>query len=439
MRNPQAGLFSAALTAFILDSKQGLEPSPSDQIVYYLQQNVAMLSQISQQLSFIAPQLAIPATPPPPSPAFNPSPSNVRMNVFWFMALAFSLSAALLAILVQQWVRDYMQVFQRYADPLKSARIRQYLYEGSDGWYMPIVAESVPGLLHTSLFLFFVGLGDFVMNINTTVGLSTTIPIGISRLMYIFTIFAPVIHPQSSYQNSFSGLVWYIIQKSKLFGRRFRDRDGESKFVSTNMAQGQMQLAMEETGDRKARDTRAIWWLADNLTEDAEMDSFSMTVPGSFHGEWGLEVWKSLSEITGNTSQSTDLNGLVTRRLADSSLQAAYPVVARPSPRFRIIPNPFISIFRLFRICTPSGSSASPMPVQHTCNIRLPILPTSKIVLRNFSRTLAGVWPTRWILAGTLLFSQVKNYDGGARAHVSRPRHCLYAMPVPSLACPKTS
>ena len=44
IRNPKAGLFSAALTAFILDSKQGLGPSPSDQIVYYLQQDGAILS-----------------------------------------------------------------------------------------------------------------------------------------------------------------------------------------------------------------------------------------------------------------------------------------------------------------------------------------------------------------------------------------------------------
>jgi len=91
MRNPQAGLFSAALTAFIIDSKQSLKPTPSDPMVYYLQQNVAILSQISQQLSFIAPQLVIPTTFPPPFPAFSPSSSNVRVNAFWFMALAFSL------------------------------------------------------------------------------------------------------------------------------------------------------------------------------------------------------------------------------------------------------------------------------------------------------------------------------------------------------------
>ena len=116
---PQAGLFSAALTAFVVDSKQNLKPSPADEAVYYLRQHSIILSQISVQLSSIAPQISIPSTPPPPFPAFNPLASDVRVNVFWFMALAFSLLAALLAILVQQWVRNYMHVFQRYSDPLK--------------------------------------------------------------------------------------------------------------------------------------------------------------------------------------------------------------------------------------------------------------------------------------------------------------------------------
>ena len=361
-------------------------------MVYYIRQNVAILSQISQQLSFIAPQLTIPTSPPPPFPAFNPSSSNVRVNAFWFMALAFSLSAALLAILVQQWVRDHMHVFQRYSDPLKSARIRQYLHEGSDGWYMPVVAESVPGLLHISLFLFFVGLGDFVMNINTTVGLSTTIPISISGLMYIFTIFAPVIYPQSPYQNSFSGLVWYITQKTKLLGRRFRDRDGESKFISTSMTQGQMQLAMEETNDRKARDARAIWWLVDNLTEDAEIESLSMAIPGSFNGEWGLKVWKNVSEMTDDTSPSTNLNELATRRLTDTDLHATFPVLAQPSRRFRTIPGPFISIFNLFRI--PTASRMTPLPVQHTPNIRLPVVLPSRSVVRELTKRTAHMFDT---------------------------------------------
>lgn len=165
-----AGLFSATLTSFLIDTKQNLQASPADKAVYYLEQNVMMLNQISRQLASIAPQVVIPSEPPSPYPTFRALSSAIRVNVFWFIALVFSLSAALLAILVQQWVRDYMHVFQRYSHPLKSARLRQYLHDGSYGSCMPVMADAVPGLVHVSLFLFFVGLGDFALGIDTTVG-----------------------------------------------------------------------------------------------------------------------------------------------------------------------------------------------------------------------------------------------------------------------------
>ena len=300
----QAGLFSAALTEFVIDSKQALKPSPADETVYYLQQHSTILSQISLQLSSIAPQVSIPSTPPPPFPAFNPLASDVRVNVFWFMALTFSLLAALLAILVQQWVRDYMHVFGQYGDPLKSARLRQYLYDGCKGWHMPMVAKSVPGFLHISLFLFFTGLADSLLNINTKVAVTTIVPIGVSGLLYMFTIFAPIMYPQSPYQNSFSSISWYLFQKSR--GREYKDRgsDGEMKSVSKNMAQGQMQLAMEETEARKDRDVRAIRWLIENLTEEAEMEKFLSAIPGSFNTDWGREVWRRVGEHHESEEQS---------------------------------------------------------------------------------------------------------------------------------------
>jgi len=171
---------------------------------------------------------------------------------------------------------------------------------------MPVVAEAVPGLLHVSLFLFLVGLCDFVFNINTTVGLGTTIPIGTTVILYIFTIFAPIIYPQSPYQNSFSGLVWYLMQK--LGGRQYKEwsSDGASKPVSWNMAQGKLQLAMEETEDRKGRDERAIRWLVGNMTEDAEMESFVMAIPGSFNAVWGADVWKNVSNAIEDKNKNRD-------------------------------------------------------------------------------------------------------------------------------------
>jgi hypothetical protein len=171
---------------------------------------------------------------------------------------------------------------------------------------MPMVAEAVPGFLHVSLFLFFAGLGDSLLNINTKVSLSSIVPIGISGLLYIFTIFAPIIYPQSPYPNLFSDILWYLIQK--LCGRRFRDRgfDGEMKSVSANMAQGQMQLAMEETEGRKDRDEQAIRWLIDNMTEDAEMEKFLSAIPGSFNTDWGTEVWKRVGKHHESEDQGQD-------------------------------------------------------------------------------------------------------------------------------------
>ncbi|KAH9002339.1 hypothetical protein EDB86DRAFT_293583 [Lactarius hatsudake] len=292
-----AGLFSAALISFIVDKIHDLQVDPAQQMVYYQQQNVALLAQISTQVSSIAPQVSIPSTPPPPYPDFSPTSSDVRVNAFWFMSLVFSISAALLATLVQQWVRDYMHVFQRYSNPLKSARLRQYLYEGAEGWYMPLVAESVPGLIHVSLFLFFVGLCDSLLALNTTIGITTIVPITTCGLLYVLTMFAPIIDPQSPFQTPFTGMIWYLRQKA--FPRRYSDRafDRALKDVNPNMSTGKVQLAMEENEKRKGRDVRAIRWLIDNSTEDDEMESFAMTMPGTFTSKWGVGVWEKVSDM----------------------------------------------------------------------------------------------------------------------------------------------
>ena len=328
-----------------------MQADPTDKAVYYLEQNVVLLNQISRQLASIAPQVAIPSDPPSPYPSFSPLSSAIRVNAFWFIALVFSLSAALLAILVQQWVREYMHVFQRYSHPLKSARLRQYLYDGSHGWYMPVMAEAVPALVHVSLFLFFIGLGDLTLDTDTTVGIYTLIPISICGLIYFFTIIAPVIYPQSPYHNSFSALIWYLTQKMR--GRRYKDRasSGVLKSVSSNMAEGQMQLAMEETEKRKARDERAIRWLVNNLTEDAEMESFAMAIPGSFHTEWGIEVWKRVAEVKKDDEDPTP-PAMSPRSATSINLPAPVACPDPPTSRTRTRRNLLNSIARLTRIHT---------------------------------------------------------------------------------------
>jgi hypothetical protein len=137
-----------------------------------------------------------------------------------------------------------MQIFQRYNHPLKAARIRQYLHEGVEGWHMPAIAEAVPVLIHVSLFLFLIGLGDFLLNANGKVGKATVSFVVVYCSFYIIATVLPVMKPQSPLRNSFYVLLCHLDQKFRLW--RYKDRvDGNLKQVNTNMAEGQMELAME--------------------------------------------------------------------------------------------------------------------------------------------------------------------------------------------------
>ncbi|KAI0259256.1 hypothetical protein BC834DRAFT_639903 [Gloeopeniophorella convolvens] len=289
-----------------------------------------MLAQISQQLATLTPQSSA-SLATPQAFTFHPSRSDIRVNVFWFMSLIFSLTAALTATIVQQWVRDYMHIFQRYDHPLKSARIRQYLYEGAEGWYMPIVADMVPALVHIALFLFFIGLADFLLNINTTVAITTIAPIGLCALCYLWSVVAPVINPQSPYQSSFSGLFWYTSQK--FWAKTYTDRgDGARKPVSAKMADGRMQLAMDRSEDRKMRDVRGIRWLIGNLTEDSENEPFVVSMSGAFKTKWGRDVFmevlggeSTLPGDTAGTSQEEDMEDINSERVRSALFGSLCP------------------------------------------------------------------------------------------------------------------
>ncbi|KAH9057386.1 hypothetical protein EDB87DRAFT_1565324, partial [Lactarius vividus] len=207
-----AGLYSASLTAFLQQSFPNLSPNYAQQSAYYSQQSVVLLAQISAQLSVSGSPPPTTISLPTPFPDFRVAPSDVRVNVFWFMSLVFSLTAALAATIVQQWVRDYMHVFQRYNHPLKRARMRQFLYEGAEKWYMPVVVDAVPALIHISLFLFFIGLADYLFSINTATATTTTIMIAICATLYFWCIIAPVYDAQSPYQSPLSGIFWLLFR-----------------------------------------------------------------------------------------------------------------------------------------------------------------------------------------------------------------------------------
>ncbi|KAJ7644730.1 hypothetical protein FB45DRAFT_737475, partial [Roridomyces roridus] len=152
-----AGLFSAVLTAFIIESYPTLVPDSGDATVH-------LLSQISQQLAAAANGSTFQV--PPPALPFSPPATSLVCNTFWFISLGFSLSCALIATLVEQWAREFLHKADMRSAPGVRARIFSFLYYSLRRFNMHKVVDVIPLLLHGSLLLFFAGLVAFLIPIN---------------------------------------------------------------------------------------------------------------------------------------------------------------------------------------------------------------------------------------------------------------------------------
>ena len=295
--SPQAGLLSAVLAVFAVPQIQNLRADPTSQSVYFQGQSVQILDRISQQLASVGSQIPTNFTPASPYPTFHPSASDRRANIFWLISLVCSLSAAILATLVQQWARAYMRIFQHSNNPLKTARIRQFLFEGAES--LPVLAEAVHGLIHISVILFFWGLGDVILQIDVAVFVGIVAPIAVCACLYLYCVVAPIWNPQSPYRTPFSDIIWYLIRKLHHSGKLF-------KLASVaNLAARREQFAMKGTEDRIQRDVRAIHWLVDKINGSNETETLVLSIPGSLNQKWGRDVWEGVAH---GVQSASDVN-----------------------------------------------------------------------------------------------------------------------------------
>ncbi|KAJ7578550.1 hypothetical protein C8J56DRAFT_351154 [Mycena floridula] len=155
-----AALFSAVVTAFIIESYKLLSPDPAALTLLILYQISQQLANGSQTVAFL---------PSPSQIPFSPPVLAILTNVFWFISLALSLTCALAATLIQQWASEYIHAIERRQAPEIRGRIRAFLFEGVESSKVSAVVEGTPALLHASLFSFLIGLVFFLHPINSAV------------------------------------------------------------------------------------------------------------------------------------------------------------------------------------------------------------------------------------------------------------------------------
>jgi hypothetical protein len=191
--NHQAGLFSAVLTAFVIQANASLQEDSA-------QTAVDALYHISLQLH--DPSVA----PLPARSPFQPASYDVRVNAIWLCSLILSLVAALLAILVKQWLREYM-TWTSMISGKESVALRQYRAQGWDNWYVSQWRYAIPGLLQAALVLFFWGLVDLFWNVQATIAIIVTSLVGVSLGVLLMISFIPVINAQCPYRSTLSRLL----------------------------------------------------------------------------------------------------------------------------------------------------------------------------------------------------------------------------------------
>jgi hypothetical protein len=127
----QAGLFSAILTAFIVEVYKGLQEDPAETSAQILRRITMQLENNTQTLPSI------------PSKTHSTSNTIVAINALWLSSLIFSLFAALLAILVKQWLHVYSKWPDR--EPPKDTIILRRMYrEGFFQWHVPEIIGLLP-------------------------------------------------------------------------------------------------------------------------------------------------------------------------------------------------------------------------------------------------------------------------------------------------------
>jgi hypothetical protein len=189
-------LFSAAITAFLVESYQTLIPNNTNEMLQVLR----FMAQ--QNLEATAPGVSLDSILPSTSvSSLGSSNALVLVNVFWFASLITSLIAASFGMLVKQWLREYLTF--RNPSPQAYLRVRRYREPSLNAWKVFEIAAALPFLLQLALALFFAGLCIFTSSVHNAVGRASTVLVLAWAFCFIVVTALPAFFPRCPYKTAF--------------------------------------------------------------------------------------------------------------------------------------------------------------------------------------------------------------------------------------------
>ncbi|PFH47004.1 hypothetical protein AMATHDRAFT_125991, partial [Amanita thiersii Skay4041] len=179
-----AALFSATLTAFVVESYRWLQED-------YAQTSAHLLAQLSLQVNAIANNVNMTLSVHQKQASFTPDAKSVRINIFWFLSLVLCLSTVIVGILCFQWLREFLR--QQPLSDRDAIIHRQMRFEGLIAWRVPEIVWTLPVILQLSVFLFFAGILDLLWSLHYVVATVISLGMGLTMSFVAFTTVAPLL------------------------------------------------------------------------------------------------------------------------------------------------------------------------------------------------------------------------------------------------------
>ncbi|KAJ7484226.1 hypothetical protein FB451DRAFT_1028565, partial [Mycena latifolia] len=248
-----ASLFSAVVTAFVIDSYHGLDVTSSTETA------TALLQQLLLSMKEDNPVIGAASSMSPAA-----STSSICINALWFSSLVLSLNTVLGAILAKQWLSEYELVTCFTGkSPQEQVPLRQLKFDSFGRWGVPTIIEYLPVQLICALFLFFTGLLYLVWTLNTTVAIITSVWVGISALIFLATTLLPSFFDLCAFCSPQS---WFFFYLSKQIWRVFSKSQASELYSFTDTWIDAFSSVLSHPSESRIYKIRALNWIHATLS-----------------------------------------------------------------------------------------------------------------------------------------------------------------------------
>ncbi|KAJ7895049.1 hypothetical protein B0H13DRAFT_1463005, partial [Mycena leptocephala] len=184
-----AGLFSAILSAFLIEIRKGLQEDLQSIT------NSLLVVLIQGQHNVTAPAM-------PSLSTFVPSASTRWVNGLWFTSLVFSLVSALGASVAKGWVTQFSSTISGSSWPDASLHCQRF--RGLERWHLKLIIQFLPILIHIAFFLFAAGLIILLFQDDRAIALMILLLTASAGAVYVGNSFLSAFYLDSPFRTPVS-------------------------------------------------------------------------------------------------------------------------------------------------------------------------------------------------------------------------------------------